>query len=38
MEIDDENIEYEFILSACWDSGSIAAAYFNLQTLELHVS
>lgn len=38
MEIDEENNEDEFILSVSWDSGSIAAAYFNLQTLELHVS
>ena len=29
--------EEEFILSLSWDSGVIAAVYYNLTTLELHV-
>lgn len=42
MEVDNENIDDElenpeYILSLCWDSGVIAAVYYNLLTLELHV-
>lgn len=33
-EVVDEN---EFILSLCWDSGKLAASYYNLLTLELIV-
>jgi hypothetical protein len=35
-EIDGE--EAEFILSLCWDAGVLSAVYYNLTTLELHVS
>lgn len=37
-ESDQEEIESEFILSLCWDRGSLAAVYYNLTTFELHVS
>lgn len=36
MDSEEEQID-EFILSVCWDSGILAASYFNLATLELHV-
>ena len=36
-EEEDDEIESEFILSLCWDSGILSAVYYNLMTLELHV-
>lgn len=35
---EDDDVEVEFILSLCWDSGNLSAVYYNLTTLELHVS
>jgi hypothetical protein len=36
-ENDEENVQ-ERILSLCWDCGELAAVYYDLNTLELHVS
>lgn len=35
---EEDDTEMEFILSLCWDSGILSAVYYNLTTLELHVS
>lgn len=35
---EEDDAEMEFILSLCWDSGILSAVYYNLTTLELHVS
>jgi hypothetical protein len=35
---DEDDIVNEFILSLCWDNGVLAATFYNLATLELHVS
>jgi hypothetical protein len=37
-ENDTEIDQEQFILSVCWDNGVIAGAYYDLITLELHVS
>lgn len=28
----------EYVMSICWDSGVLSVVYYNLTTLELHVS
>lgn len=33
----EEDNEEQYILSLCWDSSLVAAVYYNLSTLELHV-
>lgn len=35
---EDDEIESEYILSLCWDAGLLSAVYYDLITLELHVS
>lgn len=34
---EENEIDSEFILSLCWDSGILSAVSFNTITLELHV-
>ena len=33
-----ESNSSEFILSMCWDCGYLSAVYYNIETMELHVS
>lgn len=33
-----ESNDSEFILSMCWDCGYLSAVYYNVETMELHVS
>lgn len=33
-----ESNNSEFILSMCWDCGYLSAVYYNIETMELHVS
>lgn len=35
---DDDECASEYVLSVCWDTMVLAAAYFDLTLLELHVS
>ena len=33
-----ESNDSDFILSMCWDCGYLSAVYYNVETMELHVS
>jgi hypothetical protein len=37
-EPEESELDPEFILSLCWDSGNLSTCHFNLLTLELFVS